>query len=361
LTPSVVPALEFEISYNLRNPEQWRRPWADLYQEMLEQVAWADQAGFDRVCFNEHHFSPDGYLPSPMTAAAAVAARTRRIRICLRMAVLTFRHPIQVAEEIAVLDILSGGRLEVGFGAGYRKAEFDAFGISLADRPSRMREAIEIVRRCWEEEVFDFEGRHWRLRGVRATPKPVQQPRPRIAMGGHSVAAARRAARIADAFATRDQGLLDEWRAEARRVGRPADPRVTLSGSSPGLPTTFVHVAADPAAAWARIGPHAAYETSAYAAWTQELDYTDYIVTDDPGDLLRAGTHGVLTPEETVAICSRPTPGPDSPRRLSLQPMMGGMPAELGWECLELVKAQVMPRFAPQPAIRKGASAGAGT
>ncbi|HEY8762220.1 MAG TPA: LLM class flavin-dependent oxidoreductase [Candidatus Dormibacteraeota bacterium] len=347
--------LEFEISYNLRNPEQWRRPSADLYQEMLEQVAWADQAGFDRVCFNEHHFSPDGYLPSPMTVAAAVAARTQRIKIGLRMAVLTFRHPVQIAEEIAVLDILSGGRIEVGFGAGYRQPEFDAYGISLAERPSRMVEAIEIVRRCWEEEVFDFDGRHWRLRGVRATPKPVQKPRPRIVIGGHWVAAARRAARIADGFATRDQGLLDEWRAEASRLGRPDSPECRLSGGSPGLPTTFVHVAADPAAAWARIGPHAAYETTAYAGWTRELDYTSYIDTTDPDDLVRAGSHGVLSPEETVAICSRPSPRPDSARRLSLQPMMGGMPAELGWECLELVKTQVMPRFR-RPAPGKPAS-----
>src|SRR5262249_36558285 len=148
----------------------------------LEQVGWADAHGFAGVALAEHHFIEDGYLPAPLVAAAAIAARTRRLHIRLTVLLLTLRHPVQVAEEAALVDILSGGRLVLMVGAGYRENEFAAYGIAREERLGRMAEGIEIIRRCWEEEDFDFEGRFWRLSNVRVMPKPVQRPRPRILM-----------------------------------------------------------------------------------------------------------------------------------------------------------------------------------
>ena len=168
--------MDFEIKYDLRNPAAWRKPWADVYAHFLDQVVWADDNGFDTVMLHEHHFSDDGYLPSPFTAAAAIAARTRRIRIRLALVLLPLKHPVQVAEDAAVLDIISGGRLEVVVGAGYVPGEFEGYGISIKQRPSRMEEAVEIIKRCWSEEEFSHTGKHWTLRNVRVMPKPLQQP-----------------------------------------------------------------------------------------------------------------------------------------------------------------------------------------
>src|SRR5438105_653835 len=111
--------MRFELRYDLRNPPQWRRPFEAYYADFLRQVEWADVHGFARVNLMEHHFVEDGYDPSPLTVAAAIAARTKRIKIKLNVLLLTLRHPVQVAEEIALVDIISGGRIEVVFGAGY--------------------------------------------------------------------------------------------------------------------------------------------------------------------------------------------------------------------------------------------------
>lgn len=340
-------SVDFELKYDLRNPLAWRKPWPDLYQQLLDQVAWADEHGFTRVHFHEHHFADDGYLPAPGTVAAAVAARTKRIRISLNLIVLPLKHPVQVAEEAAILDIISGGRMEFVFGAGYRRAEFEAYGIPIQQRPSRMDEAIEIIRRCWEEDEFDFNGRYWTLKRVRVEPKPIQKPRPRIVLGGSTPPGALRAARLGDGFTTATETLLDTWRQEMLRLGKDPEGKGTVTGNSPGLPKNFLHISYDPAAAWKVIGPHALHESNSYSEWARDRGTSHYSAANNPDDLLAAG-YGVLTPGECVAA-GREIERRPGPNRFVLHPMMGGMPYALGQESLELAVSEVMPQLNRRP------------
>ncbi len=337
---------EFELRYDLRNPEQWHCPWDRFYAQFLDQVQWADENGFDVVDLNEHHFSDDGYLPSPVTMAAAIAARTKRIKIRLGVVLLPLKHPLQLAEELAVVDILSAGRLEVCIGAGYRQEEYDGFGISMKERGSRMEEGLEIIRRCWEEDCFSFNGRHWQLSNVRARPKPFQKPRPHIVVGGSTVAAAQRAARLGDGFIPVDLGLLKPWRDEMIRVGKDPDAALELITRQAIGAATYVFVAEDPDAAWKAISPHVLYFHNSYAVWTSKrglsMDTGSRVSTTTAEDLLKTGAYGVFTPEQIVDR-ARAAISSGVHAKLRLQPMIAGLPLALGQPCLELVASKVIP------------------
>src|SRR5216683_313529 len=112
--------VRFGLWYDFRNPPQWRQPSDRLYGEILDQIAWGENNGFDDVWLSEHHFIDDGYLPSPLPVAAAIAARTKKIRIALGVLLMPFHNPVRLAEDIAVVDVISGGRFEFGAGGGYK-------------------------------------------------------------------------------------------------------------------------------------------------------------------------------------------------------------------------------------------------
>ena len=168
---------------------------------MIEQIVYAEQLGFDTVWLPEHHFSPgDGYNPAPLTFAAAIAARTKKIKIGTWLLLLPLHHALEVAEQAAIIDIISDGRLILGLGLGYRKEEYEAFGVSRKHRASRMEEGLEVIRKALGTEQFSFSGRHYDLKDASVYPKPVQQPGPPIWVAGNSKAAMKRAARYADAW-----------------------------------------------------------------------------------------------------------------------------------------------------------------
>ena len=338
--------MQFAIRYDLRNPPGWRRPFDQLYGQFLDQVAWADARGFSQVGLSEHHFAEDGYLPSMFVAAAAAAARTKKIRLRLGLVLLPLKHPVQVAEDAAIVDIISGGRLDMMVGGGYRLAEFEGYGISMKQRPGRMDEGVEIIRRCWEEEEFSFQGRYWTLKNVRAIPKPVQKPRPKIGMGGSSPAAARRAARLADYFSPTAPKLMKFWREEMLRLGKDPGPEIPPPpANAPKHPRNFLHVARDPKAAWKTIGKHALWESNSYASWAGGLKFGVYQATTDPDALVAGGSYVVMTPEQAVALGKAMDANDPGGATLTFHPLMGGMPYELGQECLELVAKEVMPHF----------------
>ncbi|MGE5596867.1 MAG: LLM class flavin-dependent oxidoreductase [Hyphomicrobiales bacterium] len=336
--------MRFGIQYDLRNPAISGRSFEQLYGEFLEQVEWADQHGFDFVSLPEHHFVDDGYLPSPFVVASAIAARTRHMRIVLNLVLLPMRHPVQVAEDAAIVDIISGGRLDLTVGAGYRQAEYDGLGISMRQRGGRMEEGVEIIKRCWTEDEFDFDGRYWKLRNVRVTPKPVQKPRPKITMGGASPASARRAARIADGYNPINPKFLAVYREELNQLGKPADFELP-DPNGPCAPANLLHVSNDPAAAWKIIGPHALHVVNSYAEFAGGQRYSPYATAQDPDELLGKGTHAVLTPAETIALGKQLEAHDPANATLRFSPLVGGLPAQLGQECLELVVREVMPAF----------------
>src|SRR5262249_35800944 len=151
--------LRLGVVYDFRNPPGSGLSHPALYEAIVEQVAWLDGLGLDLVWFTEHHFIEDGYLPSWIPVAAAMASRTRHVRFSSDVCLLPFNHPVRLAEDLAVLDNLSNGRVEIGVGMGYAPHEFRGFGIPLPQRLSRMEESLEVLRRCFAGERVRFHGR----------------------------------------------------------------------------------------------------------------------------------------------------------------------------------------------------------
>ena len=222
------------LLYDLRNPPQWHRPFPDLYAETLEHIVAVEALGFDAVMFTEHHFDPDGYLPSLLPMMAAAAARTRLVTIGTDVFLAPFVHPVRFAEDCAVVDILSNGRLILQAGEAYRPQEFEALGVEKRHRGSLTEETLDIIRRCWTEDTFDHEGRHYRLKGVHVSPKPVQQPHPPLYFAADTGRPLERAVRMGFHAATA-HGVTsgpepsewkrwhDGWTDKLREFGR--DPR----------------------------------------------------------------------------------------------------------------------------------------
>ena len=141
-------------------------------------IRHADALGMHRCWMREHHFTDYGFLPNTMTMAAHVAALTDQVQLGTAVITLPLHHPIRVAEEVALVDMLSGGRVSVGLGRGYQSVEFDAFGVSLDDARARTDEAIQVMRRLWTEPTVTHHGTHWQFESVRLQPRPVQKPHP---------------------------------------------------------------------------------------------------------------------------------------------------------------------------------------
>jgi len=153
---------------------------ADIIHRELEQVEWTEELGFDEVWFTEHHFIDYGLSVDPSSLAAAAASRTRRVRIGLAAAILPFHHPLRLAEQMALVDIISNGRLDVGVGRGNRPAEFAGYRVPQVESRERFDETVEILRLAWTQERFSFRGRFFDFDDVRVIPKPLQQPHPPI-------------------------------------------------------------------------------------------------------------------------------------------------------------------------------------
>jgi alkanesulfonate monooxygenase SsuD/methylene tetrahydromethanopterin reductase-like flavin-dependent oxidoreductase (luciferase family) len=317
------------LRYDLRCPPFSRVSHADLYAAALEQCAWADRLGFAAVMLSEHHGSPDGYLPSPLVFGAAVAARTRNLRIQFAALIAPLHDPVRLAEDLAVLDVVSGGRIIPVLAGGYVESEFRTFGRQLSDRPRVMEEIVPFLERAWSGEPFEYQGRT-----VRVTPRPVQRPRPPIFMGAASAPAARRAARHADYLIPQLPEFWEIFRQERIRLGKP-DP-------GPLAPSTgnFVYVAEDPDAAWAKIAPYAMHEMNAYGRWMSEAGTAGpYRPIEDPDALRATGAYPVLTPQQLIDQIR--SLGPTC--AVLVHPLMGGMDPELSWASLELIERKVLP------------------
>lgn len=259
------PPLRFGVAHDFRNPPGSGVPDAAVYADVLDQIVLAEQLGFDQVWFTEHHFVEDGYLPAWVPVAGAVAARTSRLRISTDIALLPFHHPIRLAEDVAVLDILSGGRMELGLGMGYAPHEFAAFGVELRHRVSLMEEGIEVLRAAWSGGPFTFHGKRWRFDDVRVTPGPVQPGGPPLWLAAMTAAGARRAARFDCHFLPQGERgeTLDVWRDELSAAGRdPSTRRV-------GIIRSWL-VTDDPERDWRPIRDAERYRMSTYRRFFEE-------------------------------------------------------------------------------------------
>ena len=149
-----------------------------VYERALERVVMMDSAGYDAVWLAEHHFTTYSVCPSVHLMALEAAHRTQRIRIGTAVSLAALYHPLRLAEEVALLDVLTGGRVNWGAGRGFERTEFEAFGVPLDETAARFREAVAVVLAAWQSERLTFHGKYWHFDGVEVLPKPLQQPCP---------------------------------------------------------------------------------------------------------------------------------------------------------------------------------------
>src|SRR5690242_8787584 len=185
----------FMLRFDMRAPADGPAAIADLYDAAIEMAVWSEQHGAVAIAVSEHHASPDGYLPSPLILATAIAARTSTIPITVAALLVPLHDPVRLAEDMAVLDVISRGRVAHIAGLGYRPEEYAMFGQSLGERGKRMEQCLEVLQQAWTGEELSYDGR-----AVRVTPRPICPGGPPLMYGGGSKAAARRAERFGLGF-----------------------------------------------------------------------------------------------------------------------------------------------------------------
>ncbi len=172
--------------YGMQSPHPHRRPHVDLYEELIVHAQRAEALGFDGIALTEHSFWYDGYCPSLLPTLAAVAQHTERIKLVTGALLLPQHDPLKVAEEAAVVDSLSGGRLVLGMGAGYRPEEFLGHGVPEGRWGARLFEAMEVVRLALTHETFSFHGDFYDYQDVSLATRPVQSPPPQWVCAGYA-------------------------------------------------------------------------------------------------------------------------------------------------------------------------------
>ena len=331
--------MRFGLTADFRNAAGSGKSSAKVYAETIELFTWAETLGFGAAYIFEHHFTDDDYMPSPMVAATAIAARTKQMRIGPDIAILPLYDPVRVAEDGAVLDLISNGRLDFGVGLGYRPQEYAGYGIDISRKGSRANEALQIIRALWQGETVTFHGKHFHVDGARLSPRPVQQPNPPIWVGGFSKGAARRAARYGDGYVgPSNRAIYEMYLAELSAAGKdPARARV-MGGDM------WLIVADDPDRTFATYAPHLLYWFNAYSKWFEGTDTSPWPHLDNAEDLLSKGLVNVVTPDAAIKLTKdRIAEVPVEMYTMMLTPP--GIALNAVQTSLELFAKKVMPHF----------------
>jgi alkanesulfonate monooxygenase SsuD/methylene tetrahydromethanopterin reductase-like flavin-dependent oxidoreductase (luciferase family) len=234
--------------------------------EHLEQIRVMRDVGLDSVWSGQHWAPAPFWMFHPIPFLSRAAAEAGDMLVGTNLLLVPFYHPLDVAELAGTLDVVTRGRFMLGVGLGYRDFEFENFGVPRRERVGRLVETVEILRRLWTEEAVDYEGRHFRLKGVRLTLRPVQRPHPPILIGANFPAAVRRAGEIADGWIASGNVSIDrlvemmgEYEAGRRAAGRPA-PRDRF---------LFIdlYLAEDRRAAIAEVAPYVKATYDAFVQW----------------------------------------------------------------------------------------------
>lgn len=309
------------------------------YRAALDMAEWADARGFGTVNLEEHHCAENGWLPSPLTLAAMVIARTRRVRVSVVALLVPLYDPIRLAEDIAVLDLMSEGRFTFVTGIGYRPLEYHATGRSWEDRGRLMDECLETLLAAWTGERFVYRGQE-----LRVTPVPMTRPHPFFMVGGMSRAAARRAARLGLPFfpPQHDAELEAYYHAELERHGKQG------FVFSLGEANTMLFVDEEPEAAWEELAPYFLRELQEYGSWKVEgvpRPSEESVQTIE--ELRSQKRFEILHPDEARARFEGDPNG-----MAVLHPLAGGIPVERAWRSLELFGARVWDPLVGEGKIR---------
>jgi alkanesulfonate monooxygenase SsuD/methylene tetrahydromethanopterin reductase-like flavin-dependent oxidoreductase (luciferase family) len=321
----------FTMRFDMRAPESGAST-SDLYQAAIEMAAWAETRGCIAAVISEHHTSSDGYLPSPMVLASAMAARTEQLHISLAAALLPFYDPIRLAEDMSVLDIISNGRVSYVLGLGYRPEEFEMYGVDWKRRGRVAEEKLQLLLKAKTGEPFEHEGRR-----IHVTPPPVTPGGPAVMWGGGSIAAAERAGRYGLGFFAQSDlpGMKEAYEESCREHG--FEPG--MSQLPPKDAATTMFVADDVDKAWDEIGEYILHDVKMYGEWNPGDETTASISHAQTVEELRATSpaHKIYSTDEAVEMIR-------NGGMLMLMPLCGGLPPELAWPYVERVANEVLPR-----------------
>lgn len=239
------------------------------YRQCVEQASVARDAGFDAVAAGQHFLSPPYQSLQSLPLLARLAADTGSMQLCLSIVLLALLNPVQVAEDVATLDVISEGRVVFGIGLGYREIEYEAFGVPLAERVPRMLEALDLVKRLWTEEAVTFEGRFFRVHGATCTIRPVQKPCPPIWIAANADAAVARTGRMGYPWFINPHAALPTIERQWSLY------KEALAGARQRMPETRpialeLHVAPTREEAIEAARPFLAAKYTAYADWGQD-------------------------------------------------------------------------------------------
>jgi probable F420-dependent oxidoreductase len=326
-------------------PPGGERTHAQEYREIVDMVRLAETLGFDSAWVSEHHGSSDGYMPSLLPTLAGFAAATERIKLGTGVVLAPFHHPLRLAEDAATVDLLSGGRLILGLGLGWREEEFRMFGVPMKERVRRTVETVEILRKAWTGERFSHQGRIFSYDRVKVTPAPAREGGPPIYLAGSAEPAIRRAGRLADGYIRTRGGGIERMREDlkvteegAREAGR--DP---ASLGFAQLQNTFAWEDGD---AWEVVREGAMHQLGVYAGWAAGGDMPEQGFLLPP---LEEDTVRQLTPSGTpqqVIRTLRPLVEAFAGRRtfhLIVRLHYPGMDFETSSRAIEVFGARVLP------------------
>ena len=322
------PMRNIVLRFDMRSSPECPDTSADRYRAALDMASWADRNSVDVIGLSEHHDTTDGFLSAPLQLAGMMIAATQRIRINVSALLVPLHDPLRLAEDIAVLDIMAGGRFTATCGLGYRESEYECFGIDWLNRGQVFDEKLDVLVKALKGDDFLYNGSNRRL-----NPSPVSPLHSLLTIGGNSKVAARRAARLGLFFcpAIDDPELKESYLAACKDEG--FEFGFVIFPRAPA--TTFITTDID--ACWQEIGNYLLYDATAYGAWrhSSRRAYAESSASSI-GELKLEGKYRVLTPQQALqAILDTGS--------LHLAPLTGGVPLEIGWRSLKLFEQQVQP------------------
>ncbi|RAV10388.1 LLM class flavin-dependent oxidoreductase [Mycolicibacterium sp. GF69] len=312
----------FTLRFDMRAPAGGA-PAPELYAAAVQMCEWAEKRGAVIAVLSEHHATDDGHLPAPLLLASAIAARTKQLAIMLAAVPITFWDPVRLAENIAVLDIISRGRVSYAFGIGHRAEEYQHFGVDMRGRGALADESLALLRRLLSGEPIEVDGRR-----IHVTPPPATPGGPYMLIAGGSRAAARRAARYGLGFISQvpSAELKQFYEIECHNNG--FEPGL-MQFPAEGVPTT-VFVADDVDTAWRELGPYLLHDAVTAASYRHGDDSVASISRATNVSELREadGPYRIFTVAEATAFIREG-------RALPLLPLCGGLPPDIAWPYLE--------------------------
>ncbi|MFK7977828.1 MAG: LLM class flavin-dependent oxidoreductase [Halioglobus sp.] len=329
-------SVNYGLWYDFRNPQQWRQPFEAFYAERLQQIADAEKLGFNSCWLTEHHFCDDGYTPSPLVLASAIAAKTNQMRLGTNLMLLPLHDPVRIAEDAATLSLLTGGRFDLGVGIGYRQLEFDQFQRKLSHRPSLVEEGIEILRRAWSGEAVNFSGKRFEVGDLKVTPMP--ETAPKILLGGMVEPAIERAARVADGFLSTGGIGMDIYNAALEKEGKSVQDGNIMLGC-------WAIIAEDPEAELAKIGDHVLYQINEYIKWGAFGPPDQTPLFEDAPTAVENGLYELWDADTAVTELNKLTDTFPNIRDIHFWAQFPGESVESGNARLQYIAEKVLPRL----------------